>query len=245
MLRSFYRGLRAFIKRMPGGVWLLSWTDPHIISHRLLAQAMAQRATFAHGWMLDIGCGSKPYIHLFGHVKRYIGIDLPSPSPIDIYASGLELPFCSSSFDTLLCNEVLEHVPEPSTLISEAARILKPGGYLILTTPQTWGLHLEPYDFYRYTPYGLRYLATKHGLEVIEVVPTSGLWATWMQRFSDTVIFNYLRDQSPILKLIVSLALAPFLFLYYYLDKLFGKRGDSLDNVLVARKPASSSEHTR
>ncbi len=237
MLYSLYRGLREFIKKIPGGAWLISWTDPHSISHRLLEQAMVQRASYASGWMLDMGCGYKPYLHLFGHVQRYIGIDFPGTGLIDVYASGLQLPFSSSSFDSILCNEVLEHVPEPSMLFAEAARVLKPGGYLLLTTPQTWGLHLEPYDFYRYTPYGLRYLATKHGLEVLEVVPTSGLWATWMQRFSDTLIVTYMRNSSRILKVLVQFLLAPFLMLYYGLDKLFGKRGDSLDNVLVARKP--------
>jgi len=146
------------------------------------------------------------------------------------------LPFKDAVFDTVLCNEVLEHVPEPARLMAEVARVLKPGGVLLLTTPQTWGLHMEPYDFYRYTKYGLRYLAEKSGLEVIEVAPTCGLWATLAQRFADTVIYTYAVGRSRWVVEILSLLLAPVLMVGYGLDKLFGKQGDALDNVMIARR---------
>ncbi len=149
----------------------------------------------------------------------------------------MALPVRDAVFDTVLCNEVLEHVPEPAILISEAARVLKPGGILILTTPQTWGLHLEPQDFYRYTRYGLCYLAEKSGLEVIEVTPTCGLWSTLAQRLADTVIYTYAAGRSRWMIELLSLLLAPVLMIGYGLDKLFGKQGDTLDNVLVARRP--------
>lgn len=198
---------------------------------------MEVRAPYAHGQLLDIGCGFRPYRHVFQQVESYIGIDLPGSGIIDVYASALELPFRSNSFDTVLCNEVLEHVPEPATLLHEASRVLRPGGVLLLTTPQTWGLHHEPYDFFRYTPYGLEYLASKSGLIVVEVTPTSGLWGTWAQRLSDTILFTYLLGKPYVIRLLARLLLAPVLWFNYTLDKAFGKRGDTLDNILVARKP--------
>ena len=62
--------------------------------------------------------------------------------------------------------------------MTEAKRLLRPGGHLILTAPFFWPLHEEPRDFYRYSPYGLRYLLEETGFEVVEVVPLSGVWTT-------------------------------------------------------------------
>ena len=57
--------------------------------------------------------------------------------------------------------QVLEHLKEPSIGINEMARVLKPGGQLILTTVQCWEIHQHPNDFFRYTRYGLNICSTK------------------------------------------------------------------------------------
>ena len=228
------------MRRLPGGAWVLGWTDPLHVARRLLRQAVQERAHYAQGWLLDLGCGGQPYRDLFNHVERYTGLDLPPNRRVDVHGDGRALPFRDAVFDTVLCNEVLEHVPEPGTLMAETARVLKARGVLLLTTPQTWGLHLEPHDFYRYTRYGLRYLAEESGLEVIQVTPTCGLWATLAQRLADTVISTYAVGRSWWVIEILSLLLAPVLMMGYGLDRLFGKRGDTLDHVMVARKPDDS-----
>jgi len=235
-----YRLAVRVIRWLPGGAWLLGWTNPLHIAQRSLQQALEQRAHYAHGWLLDVGCGAKPYTNVFNHVERYIALDLPSNAQVDVYGDGRALPFQDRTFDTVLCNEVLEHVPEPGRLMAEAARVLKPRGILLLTTPQTWGLHLEPHDFYRYTKYGLRYLAEKSGLEVIEVTPTCGLWATLAQRLADTVIYTYAFEHSRWTIKVLQLLLAPVLMIGCGLDRLFGKRGDTLDHIMVARRPDES-----
>lgn len=236
ILGRTYRRAGELIRRLPGGRWLLAWTDPLHLARRLLRQAIQERAHYARGWLLDIGCGGLPYRDLFKHVERYIGLDVPPDGQVNVYGDGMALPFRRAVFDTVLCNEVLEHVPEPFMLLEEAARVLKPGGVLLLTTPQTWGLHLEPYDFYRYTKHGLRYLVEKCRLEVVEVIPTCGLWATLAQRLADTVIYTYAAERPQWVIEILSLLLAPVLMVGYGLDRLVGKRGDTLDHVLVARK---------
>ncbi len=197
---------------------------------------MQERTNYACGRLLDVGCGDKPYRELFNHVQTYIGIEISPSGASDLVADGLCLPFRDSAFDTVLCSQVLEHVPEPALLMSEAFRVLKPGGHLLLTTPQTWGLHLVPTDYYRYTPYGLRYLAEKIGFQVIEVSPTCGLWATIAQRVVDTVIHTYAADAPRIVAIFLSVILAPVQLLGAGVDALVGKRGDVLDNVLVARR---------
>ena len=235
-LYATYEYFATAISAVPGGAWLIGWLDPLHISRRLLRQVVQERAHYAHGSLLDLGCGIQPYRDLFSHVDRYIGIDVPNTPGAHVQGDGQVLPFQAASFDTVLCNEVLEHVPQPARLMIEVTRVLKPGGILMLTTPQTWGLHHEPYDYYRYTKYGLRYLAEQAELEVIEIVPTSGMWATLAQRLADTVANTYAVDSSPLVHFLVMLSMAPVLMTGYALDQIFGKRGDTLDNVLVARK---------
>jgi len=177
---------------------------------------------------------------LFNNIDFYVGLDLPPNTVADVYGDGVTLPFRGSIFDFILCTETLEHVPEPKRLITEVTRVLKPWGVLLLTAPQTWGLHLEPHDYYRFTKYGLHYLAEQSGLGVVEITPTCGLWATLAQRLADTVIHTYATGRSQRTISVLRYLLAPLLMMGYSLDRFFGKRGDTLDYVVVARKPSGS-----
>jgi SAM-dependent methyltransferase len=76
---------------------------------------------------------------------------------------------------------VLEHVPDPAAALAELRRMLRPGGTLWLTVPFVGELHEEPFDFYRYTPYGLRALAERAGLSDVEVEPLTGYFTTLAQ----------------------------------------------------------------
>jgi SAM-dependent methyltransferase len=227
----------AWARGVPGLGWLLAWTDPLHLARRLLRRAIQQQAHFARGRLLDVGCGSQPYRHVFTQVECYIGMELPGNGNADVWGDAMRLPFRALAFDTVLCNEVLEHVPEPATLMAEVARVLKPGGCLLLTTPQTWGLHHEPHDFYRYTKYGLRYLAEKNGLRVVVLAPTCGLWATLAQRLVDTIVFTYAARWPRLAVKLLGVALAPVLLVGFALEQLVGPVGDTLDHVLVAMKP--------
>jgi SAM-dependent methyltransferase len=81
----------------------------------------------------------------------------------------------SNSFDTVLCSQVLEHVPRPWDALSEIARVLRPDGRLLLTVPHLSMIHEAPHDYYRYTQYGLRSLCVSNGLTVETIQPTGGL----------------------------------------------------------------------
>ncbi len=126
--------------------------------------------------LLDLGCGEKPYLGLYhDQVNHAIGIDVPySPhehNMVDVFSDGQRLPFANATFEVVLCSEVMEHTPEPNRLLSEVNRVLVPGGLLILTTPLLVPEHEAPYDFYRYTRYGLRYLLDANGFVVKNVEP--------------------------------------------------------------------------
>jgi len=68
-------------------------------------------------------------------------------SRIDLVSDITTIPAPDASFDAILCSEVLEHVPEPTHALDEFARLLKPGGVIILTAPFASNVHMAPYHF--------------------------------------------------------------------------------------------------
>lgn len=85
------------------------------------------------------------------------------------------LPFEDSEFDTVLLTDVLEHIPEPLHAMTEIARVLRPGGKLILSVPFFYWIHEEPHDYYRYTKFALERFCDLSGLNVLELRPYGGL----------------------------------------------------------------------
>lgn len=155
----------------------------HRIHDELLARLLKQ---YASGFLVDIGCGEKPYaVMTLGLVNKHIGVDHAKTqhdfSNIDILASAYDTTLPDTTADTILCTAVLEHLERPGEAIREMYRILRPGGYVILSSPLFWHLHEEPRDFYRYTKYGLEYLLTQSGFQVVEIVPLSGFVVTFTQ----------------------------------------------------------------
>lgn len=124
-------------------------------------------ARFASGKLLDVGCGERPYSAFRSNVTQWIGLDADTNSSADITGSADAVPLPDGSVDTVLCTQVLEHVADPERAVAELHRVLRDGGMLILSVPQYWPLHEEPYDFRRYTEIGLRALATKSGFTVV------------------------------------------------------------------------------
>jgi SAM-dependent methyltransferase len=142
------------------------------------------------GTFLDVGCGEKPYHSVIlsnSEVTSYAGIDLiggyeykPGVKP-DYFWDGITFPFDESVYESAMATEVLEHCPDPLVTLTEIFRILKKDSPLLLTVPFIWPTHETPYDFYRYTPFGLRYLLTKAGFEDIEVTCLGGWDASLAQ----------------------------------------------------------------
>lgn len=161
----------------------VSWFEPGKLEHESILKGLLHTRQYARGVLLDVGCWKKPYAHLFHpYVTRYIGVDLPSVGPAetspDVYADGCWLPFRDQCIDTVLCTQVLDDVPDPKALLCSFQRVLKRGGFLLLTAPFIWRIHSAPHDYYRFTEYGLRYLAHESGFHVELVEPRGGAWIT-------------------------------------------------------------------
>ena len=129
--------------------------------------------------VLDVGAGSCPYRNLFAHCE-YRSQDLAplrgdqlrhgAYGRLDYVSDLTAIPVPDGSFGAVLCTEVLEHHPQPIIVVRELARILAPGGRLILTAPLGSGIHQEPYHFYGgYTPWWYQRFLTEAGFGKIMV----------------------------------------------------------------------------
>ena len=138
--------------------------------------------------ILDVGAGDAPYRELFSHTN-YVTCDWEKSTyepdrPPDIVAPAHRIPLEDASLDAILSTQVLEHVSEPWGVIAEFRRLLKSGGRLWMTAPLVWYLHEQPYDFYRYTPHGLRFLLERGGFSEIEIAPMNDAFSTLAQLVS-------------------------------------------------------------
>jgi len=123
--------------------------DDRAHDSRIPLQRYWQRMRFRHvtelianeGPVLDVGCGSSriigalqngsvaldPLMRKLRYARKF--------STLLVRGSGFELPFADNSFPCVLCSQVIEHVPKESPILTELCRVLKPGGRLVLGTP--------------------------------------------------------------------------------------------------------------
>lgn len=111
------------------------------------------------GDVLDVGCGTKPYRLWFGEAGSYVGLDVEAGDGVDIVTSGNEpWPLADSTFDVVLCTQVLEHVSDLELVLGEIRRVLRPGGRVIASFPFIFNEHGAPHDYRRVSIYGARIL---------------------------------------------------------------------------------------
>lgn len=169
---NLYQSYRSYKKRQqfqPGVLGLFK--NPFYAARKGLFDAMESFASDLSGRVLDVGCGQKPYIGLFPGTD-YVGMELDTPEnrsdkKADCFYDGKVFPFPDSSFDSVICNQVFEHVFNPADFLVELRRVLKPQGALLMTVPFAWDEHEQPWDFARYSSFGLRHLLESNGFEVV------------------------------------------------------------------------------
>ncbi|CAN5172351.1 hypothetical protein BH20ACI1_BH20ACI1_20290 [soil metagenome] len=193
--------------------------------HRRIRQAIIENSHLAKGVLLDVGCGVKPYKSAFApFVEKHLGIEYSTESGFfgnlaDFCADAAALPLPDASVDTILCTEVLEHVPDPEKVISEFARILRNDGVVICTAPFFYPVH-DKFDFFRYSPTGLAAIMKRHDLIIEKVEPLSGSGMTvaiMTNLFLFDLGFLWTKWLYPI-----GLILRPVLWLLIFLINLLG-----------------------
>ena len=151
-----------------------------IISNELIVLELARffQTAFPEGGdtLLDVGAGTRPYAPLYeSRFRTSLSTDvehsLHDTSSVDVLAAAGDLPFDDARFDCVVCTEVLEHCPDPWAAGAEIARVLRPGGWAFVSTPFLRPLHEAPYDYHRFTPWGLAELAARSDLGVERITP--------------------------------------------------------------------------
>jgi len=201
-------------------------TLPRIIAH-------------ANGKLIDLGCGVIPFRKfIIDKVTTYDSLDMEKKIADVTFIGDIQdmNMIAEETYDSAICLNVLEYVPNPGKALSEVYRILKRDGWFILSVCHLSRLHDEPYDFYRYTKHGLKYLLEKAGFRVAEIVPTGGIFCFLGHQFS--TIFVCLFWHIPILKNVVFFLNKWFCAkLCFWLDKNIEKRKVlALGYACVAKK---------
>jgi SAM-dependent methyltransferase len=139
----------------------------------LLDEVLTRLVPQMRGAVLEIGNGRRNRRGNFApptaFVERWTFVDRERDRAPHLCADVAELPFAAGAFDTVVCLEVLEYVAQPAASFAEIARVLRPGGTAILSTPFNTRPDTDT-DLWRFTANGLRRLATRANLDVTQLL---------------------------------------------------------------------------
>jgi len=211
-------------------------------------RSLQEHSQYYKGVLYDLGAGESPYKDFFlRYADQYVSVDLAGSYNVakaDIAADlNKPLPIESGVADTVVSLSVMEHLCEPQMMLNEAFRMLKPGGALVLQVPWQWWIHEAPNDYFRYTPYGLRYMFGKAGFVDIQVKPQSGFFTMWILKFNYFTL-RFVRGPK-LLRWLMKGCLIPLWFIGQVLAPLLDKldknwEAEASGYFVIARKPVAA-----
>jgi SAM-dependent methyltransferase len=223
----------------PGFVGL--FTNPFYFARKGLYENILSLAPFITGKTLDVGCGKKPYQALFG-CSEYIGLEIDTQEnrknkAADYYYNGIIFPFRDNEFDSILISQVFEHVFHPNEFLKEVNRVLKQHGVILMTVPFVWDEHEQPYDYARYSSFGIKSVLEKNGFEIVNQKKSINDLRVIFQLLNEYIYKKTTTNNRYFDALITLILIAPCNMLGEILSKFFPKNDDLyLDNIVLARK---------
>jgi SAM-dependent methyltransferase len=191
--------------------------------------------------VLDAGAGECRHAgHFTAH--RYTAVDLGigdaawNYRALDAVADLTALPFRDASFDACINIVTLEHVREPAAALAEMARVLEPGGRLLLIVPLEWEVHQAPHDYFRYTRYGVAWLLERAGFDATDIRPVGG----WFRLISRRLLNGLQFFPGPLI-VVAAIFLAPLALMLPLLDSLDRERNFTLGYVCIAGRTHGAS----
>lgn len=226
--------------------WFHIFSQPFFLIRKGIKNKIEVLSKKLQGKILDFGCGAKPYAPYFIHADEYIGLDIErsghshEDEKIDVYYDGKVIPFEENHFDAVFSSEVFEHIFNLEDVLPEIHRVLKPGGKLLFTCPFAWPEHEVPYDFARYSSFGIKELIERNGFKVIEQYKTGHFFEVIMQ-YSIFYVFCFLPKKPSFLYLILhQLFILPLISFTLFISLIIPKRMKRKDlyfnNILLVEK---------
>jgi SAM-dependent methyltransferase len=145
-----------------------------------------------------------------------LNMEIEIGEDIDIVGSVEDIPAGDNEFSLAICQEVLEHVADPSKALREIARVLRPGGHAYIQLPFTIGYHPCPQDYWRFSRDGIETLLRGSGLQLVEsgvsVGPATGFYRIAVEFFAVFLSLPMKATYRPF-KFLFALLLFPLKFL--------------------------------
>ncbi len=217
------------------------FVNPFYIIRRGLFRGITANTHYLSGKILDFGCGDKPYKDYFKYTE-YIGLDIEQrghtheQEDVDVFYDGQKIPFADNYFDSVFSSEVLEHVFEPEDALDEINRVLKPGGRILMTVPFVWDEHEIPYDYGRYSSFGIRYLLEKKGFEIIKLDKSTNYVQTLFQMWN-TYVHQHILRVKIFQRIFTPVLITPITILGLFLGFILPRsRNFYHNNIIVAKK---------
>jgi|TARA_B110000037_G_C17098916_1_gene497160 SAM-dependent methyltransferase len=232
---------KIYHKEMYQPSWLGIFINPFYFARKGLSKNINKFSKKLSGSLLDIGCGSKPYESFF-NVDSYIGLDIDrdvarDKKKADFFYDGGKFPFKDGSFDCVFCSEVIEHVFNPDEFLSEINRVLKKDGEFLITAPFIWDEHEQPYDYARYSSFGLKSLLEKNYFTILEHKKIGTNFSTFFQLING-YLYKIIESWPKYIRLlIVILIMSCFNLLGLFFGKFLPKNKDFyLTNIFLVKK---------
>lgn len=221
-----------------------SLLDPNWLAHKANNELIQRYSPYMTGTVYDLGCGTRPYEKdILKYANNYVGVDWCNTmhglhADIEADLNSL-LPIEDGVADTVVAFQVLEHLYEPQIMLNEAFRILRKGGRIFLSVPFQWWVHEAPFDYFRYTRFGLQYMFDKAGYTRIEIEAPTGFWFMWVLKFNYHSM-RYLRGPK-LLRWLAKAVLTPIWFfgqsITPILDKYDRNEAETTGYFVTAHKP--------
>ena len=222
---SFNEGAAKQVKQSAPGFF-----RRHLTTGVLRVDTHAKLTACCQGPILNIGGGPKR------DRSEYINLNLAAMENVDIVGDAAALPCLSNSVSGVVCNAVLEHVPDPWRVVREIDRILQPGGHVLIEVPFLQHYHPSPEDFHRFTIEGTRALCRR--FEELEIGMAVGPTVTFIEMVESFLIMLF--GHRNLMKGITRVALWPLRFVDPMLLKLPLAHTLASGFYFIGRKPTHS-----
>jgi SAM-dependent methyltransferase len=223
-----------------------------VLMRRFIARHLAGGAASA-GWCIDLGAGTAPFAGALRAAGfRCLAVDILCDDCTDVAADAAALPFATGSAALVSAFQVLAHLPDPARALAEARRVLRPGGYLLISYP-----FLCPQgrsrDLWRWTLAGMEAELAAAGFATVAHEPQGGVASAVLALAAmvpGRLLIAHRRGwragrgarDAAVVALAFALALPLHLlgFAALAFDRLTGPPAYYIGGMILARKPADA-----